>query len=76
MLLFKTLKIKKSINLKILKISAFYLDKEKSFVPKKKCDPMLLIEMCFCSRLYGNLIFFQDCNNFVQPGEMINMKPS
>ena len=51
----------------MLKISAFYLDKQKSFVPKKKCG-ILVIETlkckisdflnsntCFCSRLYGRL---------------------
>ena len=47
------------------KISAYYLQKQKSFVPKKNCS-MLVFETsknkisvflnsttCFCSRLYG-----------------------
>ena len=50
----------------MLKISAFYLDKQKSFVSKKKCG-MLVIETlkrkisdflnsntCFCLRLYDS----------------------
>jgi hypothetical protein len=53
---------------KMLKISAFYLEKQKSFVPKKICG-MLLIETLksklsdflnsntyFCSRLYGTYL--------------------
>ena len=57
----------KSLINKMLKISAFYLEKQKSFVPKKNCG-MLLIETlknkisdflnsntCFCSQLYGIL---------------------
>ena len=50
----------------MLKISAFYLEKQKSFDPKKKICAMLVIETlknkisdflnsntCFCLRLYG-----------------------
>ena len=53
--------------MKLHNISAFYLDKQKSFVPKKKCS-MLVIKIlkckisdflnsntCFCSQLYGRL---------------------
>ena len=37
------------------KISAFYLDKQKSFVPKKK-QGVSPIETCFCSRLCTQLM--------------------
>ena len=50
---------------KMLKISAFYLDKQKSFVPKKICGIILIKTLkskiydslnsntCFCLQLYG-----------------------
>ena len=62
---------------KILKISAFYLDKQKSFVSKKKCSMLVIKTLkwkisdflssntCFCSQLYGKYQKMQ--SEYVRP---------
>ena len=60
----------------MLKISAFYLENQKSFVPKtimrhvtnqdfkSKISDFLNSNTCFCSRLYGNSFY---ANAFLKP---------